>query len=147
MEGRWSRLWLGVVLGAAFVGQVHVAHAQQRVLGPGLYVFQTRITGATCGDADHTGYVNSYFAAVDGIPASMDMDMKLMNSSYWPSWDLHVDGQTVRGTASNERINGTQRVEMRVNGSRFTGTGTRTYSRGNRRCEVQYDALLRKLHD
>ncbi len=144
---------LAVVLAAPF-GTGNIGHAQRRateqsILGPGLYVFQTRITAATCGDAERTGYVNSYFAAIDGIPASTEMHMNLLNSSFWPRWELQVRGQVIRGSASQPRVNGQQRFELRVSGERFTGTGTRSYDMQHegrtRRCEVTYDALLSKL--
>ena len=40
------------------------ADARQTVLGPGLYVFQTRTRDASCGDSEPDGYVLSFFAAV-----------------------------------------------------------------------------------
>ncbi len=123
------------------------AQDTQGVLGPGLYVFQTRLDRATCEDDSETGYVTSYFAAIDGTPASRRMSMKLTNSTHWPEWQLTIapDGQIV-ATATNGSLH--QRAEMRPNGSRFTGRGYREYQgRGGRRCRFEYDALLRKLHD
>ena len=118
----------------------------QNHLGPGLYVFQTRITEASCGDADRTGYVNSYFASIEGIPGANDAVMRLIDSQFWPRWGLSIaaDGM-VSGSARNERVQGTNQFHVRWNGSRYTGTGTRTYRNGNRTCNVTFDALLRRI--
>ena len=132
---------LGLVASAR--GQVR---DEQGVLGPGLYAFQLRITGATCGDADRTGFVRSFFASVEGIPGARQMVLRLVDSSYWPRWDLDVDPSgRITGMSRNGRIRGTNRFELRRDGRRFTGTGTRSYARGERRCEVSYDALLRRI--
>ncbi len=122
----------------------------QAVLGPGLYVFQTRLDEATCEPDSMDGFVTSYFAAIDGVPGSARMTMKLQNSQHWPEWqlDISADG-TIRASARNGALE--QSATMRPNGSRFTGRGFRTYDqtvRGQRRrCRMEYDALLRKLHE
>jgi hypothetical protein len=125
--------------------------ADQNVLGPGLYVFQTRIDHATCGDADHTGDVTSYFAAVDGIPGSRQMRMSLLNSRFWPDWSLVVtNSSAVVGDALQAGVTGpTQGVshfEAAFGDGRFVGRGTREYSRTvngtTTRCRVSYEALL-----
>lgn len=129
------------------------AHGQQPtqgVLGPGLYVFQTRLDEATCEADSESGFVTSYFAAIDGTPGSTRMSMKLTNSQHWPNWELRVSADgTIRASARNGNLE--QSATMRPNGSRFTGRGYRTYEgtvRGQRRrCRIEYDALLRKLHD
>jgi len=122
----------------------------QGVLGPGLYVFQTRLDEASCEPDSMSGYVTSYFAAIDGTPASTRMTMKLVNSEYWPEWELRIapDG-TIRASARNGSLE--QSATLRPNGSRFTGRGFRTYDKvvdgRRRRCRNEYDALLRKLHE
>ncbi len=129
-----------------FGGATAQVRDEQGVVGPGLYAFQMRITHASCGDADRTGFVSSYFGAIDGIPGARHMVLRLLNSSYWPRWELEVDAAgVVTAVSRNERVRGTNRFEVRLDGSRFTGTGTRTYMRGERRCAVTYDALLRRI--
>lgn len=126
----------------------------QTVLGPGLYVFQTRIDHATCGDGERTGFVSSYFAAVDGIPGSRTMSMSLLNSSFWPTWELTVSSSNavigdarMRGQTGPSA--GESHFELAHDGRRFTGRGTRSYDatvNGQRqRCRISYEALLRKL--
>lgn len=126
----------------------------QTVLGPGLYVFQTRIDHATCGDGERTGFVSSYFAAVDGIPGSRTMSMNLLNSSFWPTWELTVSSSNavigdarMRGQTGPSA--GESHFELAHDGRRFTGRGTRSYDatvNGQRqRCRISYEALLRKL--
>jgi hypothetical protein len=137
---------LALVPGEAAEGQ----QPTQGVLGPGLYVFQTRLDEATCEPDSMTGYVTSYFAAIDGTPGSTRMTMKLTNSEHWPEWELRVSADgTIRASARNGALE--QSATMRPDGSRFTGRGFRTYDkmvRGQRRrCRNEYDALLRKLHD
>jgi hypothetical protein len=128
--------------------------ADQTVLGPGLYVFQTRIDHATCGDGERTGFVSSYFAAVDGIPGSRTMSMNLLNSSYWPTWELTVSSSNavigdarMRGQTGPSA--GESHFELAHDGRRFTGRGTRSYDatvNGQRqRCRISYEGLLRKL--
>ncbi len=130
--------------------------SEQSVLGPGLYVFQTRIDHATCGDGERTGYVSSYFASVDGIPGSRTMRMSLLNSSYWPTWELAVSSSNavigdarMRGQTGPSA--GESHFELAHQGQRFTGRGTRSYDAtvdGQRqRCRISYEALLRKLDD
>ena len=129
----------------------------QSVLGPGLYVFQTRIDHATCGDGERTGYVSSYFAAVDGIPGSRTMSMNLLNSSFWPTWELTVSSSNaVIGDARMRGQTGPNAGESHFElahqrDARFTGRGTRSYDatvNGQRqRCRISYEALLKKIDD
>lgn len=128
------------------------ADARQTVLGPGLYVFQTRTRDATCGDSEPDGYVLSFFAAVHGIPHSGAMKMELVNTPHFKDWTLKV--------ANNSSITGTSRIgsaadgpesyfEVKLEGDRFKGTGYRAYNGAvagkKQRCRVNYDALLRRL--
>lgn len=145
---RWTAVVVMALVGASSVlgGAAAQTRDDQAVLGPGLYAFQMRITEATCGDADRTGFVSSFYGAIDGIPGARHMVLRLLNSRYWPQWELDVDASgTITATSRNERIDGTNRFEVRRDGERFTGTGTRTYRRGQQRCSVSYDALLRRI--
>jgi len=117
----------------------------QSVLGPGLYVFQTRVRSASCGDASRTGHVRSYVAEVHGVPHSAQMAMALPSSNYWGEWVLTVSDDRIEGDATNDV--GTQHFELRRDGSRFTGTSRRNYRRGNARCVVELDALLKRIDD
>ena len=129
------------------VGHVAAQAGEQEILGPGLYIYQTRITGATCNDATQTGFVNSYVATIDGIPRSPSMEMTLTNSEYWKTWDITVRNGTIVGEARVR--NRSAHFEVRRRGSRFTGTGHRIYQStvdGNRmRCRIEFDALLRRV--
>lgn len=126
----------------------------QQILGPGLYVFQMRILRATCEDADRTGHVTTFVAPIHGIPGHRQMKMELVNSQYWPNWELIVaaNGHIV-GTSSIDGRGGeavaTNRFELAKDGPRFVGRGSRNYTStvgGTRRqCEVSYEALLRQL--
>ncbi|MFO0695006.1 MAG: hypothetical protein U0230_15715 [Polyangiales bacterium] len=161
-----SRPFLALLAGIATASAAGLAIAQgsappadapstpQTVLGPGLYVFQTRITAATCGDADRTGDVTSYYAAIDGIPGSRQMRMGLLNSRFWPSWTLNVTANDhVVGDADQEGVTGPHRghshFDVGPDNGRFTGQGTREYSRQvgteTARCRVTYDALLKRI--
>ncbi len=127
---------------------------KQSVLGPGMYVFQTRIRNSTCGDAEADGYVLSFMAAVDGVPGSTEMKMELVNTSYFKSWALKItDGKEVLGEsrASNATDSPESHFEAKWDKDRFKGTGSRSYmgSVGGKpqRCRVNFDALLRRLDD
>jgi hypothetical protein len=128
------------------------AEARQTVLGPGLYVFQTRTRDATCGDSEPDGYVMSYFAAIHGIPHGTKMTMELVNTPHFKEWSLSV--------ANNQSIVGKSRIgsaadgpdsnfEVKLVGDRFKGTGYRSYNGTvagkKQRCRVNYDALIRRL--
>ena len=128
------------------------AEARQTVLGPGLYVFQTRTRNATCGDSEPDGYVLSFFAAIHGIPHSAKMTMELVNTPHFKEWTLQV--------LNNQVITGKSRIgtapdgpdsafEVKQTGDRFKGTGYRSYNSTvagkKQRCRVNYDALLRRL--
>ena len=136
---------LSLAVGSLLLGATTRAQETQTLLGPGLYVFQTRITAASCGDADRTGYVNSYVAAVEGIPGSREMAMRLPNSQYWARWtlDVRADGH-ILAASEQSRVEGHNHFDVTQHGRQFTGTGARSYMRGTTRCEVTYDALLRR---
>lgn len=127
----------------------------QTVLGPGMYVYQTRTRSASCADDERTGYVSSFVVPIHGIPGSRTMRMTLVNSQYWPRWNLVVDAQNqVIGDAVMEgsRPGPDQprsHFEVRRDRNRFTGTGYRQYNAtidGVRQtCRVEFDALLRRI--
>ena len=136
-----------------------VAHAQvasdQQVLGPGLYVFQTRTVSATCGDDERTGYVASFVAAVDGVPGAATMHMHVVDNQYWPSWNLTISAEgAVHAESFMDGTTGAGRPRSaftvtRSGPQRFTGQGTRSYQAtvdgAARTCTVTYDALLRRI--
>lgn len=145
---------LALVIGAGLAPSAPRVRAQeqapeyeQSVLGPGLYVFQTRTVSATCGDDERTGYVSTFVAAIHGIPGSREMRMQLVNSPWWASWTLRVEpsGQII-GDARVEGESRTNHFEVsRDRRGRFAGQGTRTYRSGQQRCSVTFDALLRRI--
>lgn len=129
------------------------AEERQAILGPGLYVFQTRVRNSTCGDADPDGYVVTYLATIDGVPGAITMVMELVNTSHFKNWQLKVAGKSVLG----ESRMGTggdapdSHFEVTLDKDRFKGTGSRSYN-GKvdgkpTRCRVNYDALLRRLDE
>lgn len=126
----------------------------QTVLGPGMYVFQSRTRSATCGDDEQTGYVDTFMAPVHGVPGNREMRMTLSNSPYWSSWTMIVDEQNrifgdsfMNGSSGANRP--TNHFVVTRNGPRFTGRGVRSYmamvNGTATRCEVYYDALLRRI--
>jgi len=126
------------------------AQGDQTVLGPGMYVFQTRTRSATCGDDERTGYVSTFLAPIHGVPGSRTMRMTLENSEYWPVWQITVDARNqVVGHATLAGASGanapTNHFEVRRERDRFVGPGTRRYSAEGRDCAVEYDALLRRI--
>ena len=130
------------------------AGLEQTVLGPGMYVFQTRTRSASCGDDERTGYVDSFIAPIHGIPGSRSMRMDLPNSTYWPTWSITVgEGGQVTGDAFLAGSTGpsrpTSHFSVRLDGSHFEGEGTRRYDSQTagetRHCIVTYDALLRRI--
>ena len=151
---------LGCLVGALLaqrgaVGQRASAQTPgQALLGPGLYVFQNRLDRATCGDASGSGYVNSYVAAVNGIPGSVTMQMALPDSTYWPTWELGVtpDGH-ILGVSQQAGVTGPDRgdshFDVTLTGDQFTGRGARSYMSTvdgqRRRCTVEFDTLLRRI--
>lgn len=164
MSGRCVR-WLALSLafaasvlvlvaspGSLAQGQPDGEAAKQTVLGPGLYVFQTRTRDASCGDSEPDGYVLSYFAAIHGIPHAMAMTMELVNTPHFKTWTLkvvgnnQVVGDSKIGTAADAPDT---HFDVKQDGDRFKGTGFRTYNgtlNGKKvRCRVNYDALLRRL--
>jgi hypothetical protein len=130
-----------------------IAEAQdkQGVLGPGLYVFQTRTREASCKDAEPDGYVLSYFAAIDGIPGSVGMTMQLVNTSHFKDWALKISGNAIVGDSKIGKAADApeSHFEVTKDGDRFKGTGHRAYNgsfQGKpQRCKVTYDALIKRL--
>lgn len=127
----------------------------QTVLGPGLYVFQTRTVSASCGDDERTGYVASFVAAVDGVPGSRTMNMHVIDNRYWSTWALTVDASgTVAGESLMDGTSGASRPRYvfhvtRDATGRFTGQAVRSYTTGSgsasHECTVTSDALLRRI--
>lgn len=123
----------------------------QTVLGPGLYAFQTRTRDSSCGDAEQDGYVLSYFAAIDGVPGSRSMTMELVNTDYFKTWKLRVEGSdTIKGDSKVAGKGGAENhFEIKRDKNRFTGTGSRSYDAKVAgkltRCRVNYDALLKRV--
>lgn len=141
-----------LVLVIAALSSTTEARAQndQTVLGPGMYVFQTRTRSATCGDDERTGYVSSFMAPIHGVPGSRTMRMHLTNSEYFPHWRITVNAQNhVLGHATLEGASGpnapTNEFDVHLERGRFVGTGTRRYRANGRACAVEYDALLRRI--
>ncbi len=147
---------VGVLHGIAVTSLVEAQGDTQSVLGPGLYVFQTRLDHSSCSDSGASGSVTSYFAAVDGIPGSRRMEMHLLNSDHWSTWTLTVtpEGHVI-GDAQQDDVAGPARgdshFELDRERGKFTGRGSRSYTATidgeTRRCRVAYDALLRRLHE
>lgn len=134
----------------AISGSEARAQNEQSVLGPGMYVFQTRTRSATCGDDDRTGYVSSFMAPIHGIPGSRTMRTHLANSEYFPNWRITVNAQNhVLGRSTLQGASGpnapTNEFDVHLERGRFVGTGTRRYRANGRMCEVEYDALLRRI--
>jgi hypothetical protein len=158
MDGKWSRLgagWLSLILAVCALGVQPTRSAgqdKQAVLGPGLYVFQTRTREATCGDAEPDGYVLSFMAAIDGVPGAISMSMQLVNTKHFNSWTLkvmpngHIVGDSKIGSAADAPDS---HFEVVLDGPRFKGTGYRSFNgtAGGKptRCKVSYDALLRRI--
>ena len=137
---------------------VYIAHGEapagtQTVLGPGMYVFQTRIRNSTCGDAQPDGYVLTYLAAIDGIPGATTMTMQLVNTAHFKDWQLKISGKDVLGESRMGTGNDApdSHFEVRFEKDRFKGVGSRSYNgqlNGKpERCRVNYDALLRRIDD
>jgi hypothetical protein len=141
-------VWAGVIGGSG----AKAAAPAQSVLGPGLYVFQSRTRSSTCGDAEPDGYVLSFVAAIDGVPGDPKMKMQLVNTKYFVDWTIQVTEKEVLaesriGTATDAPES---HFEVRFDKDRFKGTGSRTYmgkdGQGKpQRCRVNYDALLKRL--
>ncbi|MFT5356930.1 MAG: hypothetical protein ACI9KE_004156 [Polyangiales bacterium] len=126
----------------------------QRVLGPGAYIYQTRLDTATCEEDSSSGFTSSFFAAVDGVPGAQDMRMSLVNSEHWPTWTLHVMANgmvtgdaTVRGQRGQNPAR--SHFEIQRRGDHLRGRGFREYSRTvdgeTRRCRNDFDVLLRRM--
>lgn len=140
-----------IAIAVVFVGSSALAqNYDQTAMGPGMYVFQTRTRSASCDDDEQTGYVSTFMAPIHGVPGNRRMRMTLPDSEYWPSWTITVDEErNVVGHATLAGSSGanapTNHFSVRLQGERFVGSGTRRYRRGARSCEVQYDALLRRI--
>jgi hypothetical protein len=159
MENRRVKLaWCTAIVAVLFVLGRGFANAQgddkQSILGPGLYVFQTRIRNSTCGDADPDGYVVTYLATIDGVPGAIDMSMELVNTAHFKTWQLKVAGKSVLGESRlGSGVDAPDsHFEVALDKDRFKGTGSRSYNgKGGdgkpQRCRVNYDALLRRLDD
>ena len=129
-----------------------VPDTQQTFLGPGMYVFQTRVRNATCGDDQATGFVDSFIAPIHGVSGSRRMVMHLLNSQYWPDWTIVVtEGDEIFGDSSLHGWRGADPptnhfMVTRRDAARFTGLGVRRYRGQNGQpCEVTFDALLRRV--
>ncbi|MEY4507881.1 MAG: hypothetical protein RLZZ450_3 [Pseudomonadota bacterium] len=128
------------------------AAATQSLLGPGLYLFQTRTRGSTCNDSERDGYVMSFVAAIDGVPGSIAMTMQLVNTPHFVKWTLRVsDDGKVSGSSKMGTTNGAPETHFTatLDDDKWKGTGARTYNgvlEGKpTRCRVDYDALLRRI--
>lgn len=143
-----------VFAGAGKSGSVDAQRqGQQRILGPGTYVYQTRLDNATCQDNSTSGFVTSYFAAIDGIPGAWEMQMNLLNSEFWPEWTITVRDGTIVGDATMRGRSGNaaprSHFEVTRDGDQFEGRGWREYTMTtngvSRRCRNEFDVLLRQL--
>lgn len=121
---------------------------------PGLYLFQTRTRDGNCNDAPRTGYITSAVATLDGVPGSRNLTMQLLNSKYWPTWTLSINGEeTISGAANmggaKDDRDGSSRFELKPKKDRFQGVGSRSYpgqmDGKSVRCTLNYDVLLKPL--
>ena len=128
--------------------------SEQDVLGPGVYIYQTRLDRATCEEDSVRGYVTSYYAAIDGTPGAREMTMSLLNTQSWPRWTLVVrrDGTLVGDASFRNQNNPNQpraHFEVRRQGEQLVGRGYREYFQTingrRRRCRNEFDALLKRL--
>jgi hypothetical protein len=149
----WLALAAGLTAGVS-AAQPPAAEAPQSVLPPGLYLFQTRTREGNCPDATRTGYVTSAVATLDGVPGARSMTMQLLNSKYWPTWNLTVGADdAIQGEAyrngGKDPAAGVSRFDLRRKKDRFQGVGARTYSQvvdgKMTECVLHYDALLKPL--
>jgi hypothetical protein len=150
----WGRGDLAAQPAAAAPAPAQSDLSPQKILPPGLFLFQTRTRDGTCNDAPRTGYVTSAIATLDGVPGSRTMTMQLLNSKYWPTWTLTVtDDNTIIGTANmkgaKDDSEGGSRFEIRSKKDRYQGVGARSYNSvvdgKTTRCTLNYDALLKPL--
>ena len=151
-----ATLALGLALSPVLAPEAGAQSAPvvQRVLGPGAYVYQTRLDTATCEEDSNSGHTDSFFAAIDGVPGAARMNMTLLNSQYWPRWDLSVreDG-TLVGDATLRGQQGANaphsHFEVQRRGDHLRGRGFREYNMTTngqtRRCRMDFDVLLRRL--
>ncbi len=129
-----------------------VPDSPQTFLGPGMYVFQTRVRNATCGDDQATGFVDSFIAPIHGVSGNRRMAMHLLNSEYWPDWTIVVNERDeIFGDSSLQGFRGSDPptnhfMVTRRDAARFTGIGVRTYRGADGQpCRVFFDALLRRV--
>ncbi len=156
----WARRFLGFA--AAFAcaalspAEAPADRDVQTILPPGLYVFQTRLDHATCGESSSSGNVTSYFAALDGRPGAREMTMTLLNSSNWPAWKITIRGtDKVIGDAQQANVVGPHRgeahFELQLARGKLVGRGSRAWTQRvdgePTRCRMAFDALLKPLHD
>jgi hypothetical protein len=152
-----KRTWIAVWAAMSFTPLAAPAQSDsQSILAPGLYVFQTRLDHATCGESSSSGNVTSYFATLDGRPGAREMKMTLMNSEYWPEWTVRIpEGNKVYGDAQQAKVTGPHRgeahFELELKRGKLVGRGSRAWSQRVNgemtRCRMAYDALLKPLHD
>jgi hypothetical protein len=128
------------------------AATTQSLLGPGLYLFQTRTRGSTCNDSERDGYVMSFVAAIDGVPGSISMAMQLVNTPHFVKWTLRVsDDGKLFGSSKMGTTSGAPETHFTatLEDDKWKGTGARTYGGvldgKPTRCRVEYDALLRRI--
>jgi hypothetical protein len=127
--------------------------SRQTVLGPGLYVFQTRTRDAVCGDSEGDGYVLTFLGPIHGIPHAVNMTMELTNNQHFKIWTLKVIGnsQVIADSKMGSAADAPDsHFDVKRDGDRFKGTGYRSYNGTGKdgkktRCRVNYDALLRRL--
>lgn len=129
-----------------------VPDSQQTFLGPGMYVFQTRVRSATCNDDQATGYVDSFIAPIHGVSGSRRMTMHLLNSEYWSDWTIVVNERDeIYGDSTLRNFRGSDPptnhfMVTRRDPARYTGLGVRSYRGQNGQpCQVFFDALLRRV--
>lgn len=159
---RRSAIWTVTALAACLLGlgsdqgssRAAAQLGEQKVLPPGLFVYQTRTRDGTCPDAPRTGFVRSAIATLDGVPGSRQMTMKLPNSKYWPTWSITITGDNVIiGTANlmgaKDSSRGDVHFELKATKGRFQGVGYRNYftkiDGKRRRCTLNFDALLKPM--
>jgi hypothetical protein len=94
----------------------------------------------------------SFFAAIDGIPASTTMTMQLVNTPHFVKWSLRVmDDGTLLGDSKMGTAAGAPETHFSatLDDDRWKGTGSRSYNgvfEGKpTRCRVDYDVLVRRI--
>jgi len=91
---------------------------------------------------------------VNGVPGSRQLSMRLLGTQFWSTWTLQITEEgNVVGDAQQDGVEGPARgdshFELRVEGTRFSGRGSRSYTQRQggelQRCRVSYDALFEPL--